>query len=94
MCNCNDNYEVTSTDELFSRPFTPKPPPAKDPPHGQVFFASGDIKGEVILTHEQGEELMALVTESNVLSDANINGLLGLGEEVVLTISGWTFSSK
>ncbi len=66
----------------------------QDPPHGQVFFASGDIKGEITLTHEQGEELIATVTESNVFSDAKINWLLGFGEGVTLTISDWTFLSK
>ena len=67
----------------------------KDEKHGQIFFTiEGDYKGEIILTHEQGEKFINLVVETNVFSDANIKEFLGFGDEVKLTVSGWTFGTK
>jgi hypothetical protein len=60
--------------------------------HGQIFFMLGDIKGELLLTHEQGEEFRALVAESSVFSGSAMKDFLGIGSDVTLTVTGWTFS--
>lgn len=66
----------------------------KDERHGQIFFTMGDMAGELSLTHEQGEEFIDLVVSSAVFSDTPIKKFLGLGKDVKLTVSGWTFTGK
>ncbi len=66
----------------------------KDERHGQIFFELDKIKGEITLTHEQGEKFIDLVVSSAVFSDAPIKKILGLGEKVKLTVAGWTFKAK
>lgn len=65
----------------------------KDKTHGKIFFTLGEISGELLLTHEQGEEFKSLVMETNIFSDDAIKDFLGIGGDVVLTVSGWTFSN-
>ena len=63
----------------------------KNGSYGKIELMSEGSYKELKITDEEKEQVLELVSASQIMSNAPISELLNLGKDTMFRLSGWTF---